>query len=555
MFVTRERRPVFVGDPHQYIPQQSPAKTFKSSGAQQIIGFRPPEHRSPHHGYEDEGNDPMLDFKVERILAVEVPLKMKPLQDVVMALQAKVGNMDDTSAKAIDDLKSRVTNIEYNIKSVSGRAAEHKEEVHRMVNELNQANVRSRDCIKEAIARLTSLEGRFSMLEEELRGITQKQHSLEHKVSHQIMQINTSIDNIGRSASENVNSLASQVESLNRETQATFTSMGRQIRNVSVVMTDSLNQLSSTTRDSLQILRSDNDEVIAQLERQVEQSTAETAQAINQLEQEVIQTFSSTRALINSSHTSLESAITTESTTRKRNEQQLLDAYNTAISNATKAIQKLEGDHQQHIEQTCTNFLASWKNDITTCMADMSNTITASQERTAAIEKKLEAISKRQPDTHPFDDRPLKPAKNVTESVSKHQSDTLPFDERPIKPAKHAVDHVSKDESDTLPFDERPIRPAKQEHAMELVSNGMIFRRRPTQDTRQSSVKVMIAEPRIPKQPMGMVLSLHGKYHSGRRRSKVSSRVELAPDPDFVAFPTFRDEPSLAECAFLAQKR
>ena len=506
MFVTRERRPLFVGDPHQYIPQQSPAKTFKSSGAQQIIGFRPPEHRSPHC-YEDDGSDQMLDFKVERILAVEVPLKVKPLQDLVMALQAKVGNMDDTSAKEIADLKSRVTNIEYNMKSVSSRAAEHKEEVHRMVNELNQANVRTRDCIKDAIARLASLEGRFTMLEEELRGITQKQHHLEHKVSHQIMNLNTIIDNIGRSASENVNSLASQVEALNRETQATFTSMGRQIRNVSVVMTDSLNQLSSTTRDSLQILRSDNDEIIAQLERQVEQSTAETAQAINQLEKEVAQTFSSTRALINSSHESLENAITTESNTRKRNEQQLLDAYNTAISNATKAIQKLEGDHQQHIEQTCTNFLASWKNDITSCMADMSNTIAASQERTAALEQRLEAISKKQTDTP----------------------------------------------THTLPFDDRPIKPAKQ--AMELVSNGMVFRRRPTEAARQSSVKVMIAEPRIPKQPMGMVLSLHGKYHSGRRRSKVSARVELAPDPDFDAFPTFRDEPSLAECAFLALKR
>ena len=586
MLVTRDRRPQYTTEQLQYAVQQSPAKTFKSSGAQHIIGFRPPEHRPVDEGkHPFEGGDQMLEFKVERILSVEVPLKVKPLQDTLSVLQVKVAKMDDLTSRVIGDIRSRVTDIEYNIKAVADRSTAHREETQRMMNELNQANARTRDFVKEAITRLTALEGRFTIIEEELRNISQKQQHFEHKVAHQIMKINTNIDHVKRTANENVQGLATQVESLNRETQATFNSVGRQISNVSSVMADSINQLSSTTRESLQILRSDNDEILARIERQIEQSTAETAQAVHDLENEIAQTFSVTKSLITNSHTSLEAAITTESTTRKQNDQQLVDTYsaiNATLANNTRALETL--DVKPHVERECAAILDGWKSDISACMRDLSNTISACQDRTSALEKKMDKVRHKHksrksariedvvPDNDqtngnhpledengemPFDERPVGQGQSF--DVPEYENGEMPFDERPVGQGQ-AFD-IPEYENGEIPFDERPVGQGKPIDIPEyddgpnmcIVSNGMTFRRRPNDKTSGDGVKVMIAEPRMPKKPMGMVLSLHGKYHSGRSRSKVARKpVELGPDPDSTPnFPTFADEPSLAECAFL----
>lgn len=587
MLVTRDRRPQYTTEQLQYAVQQSPAKTFKSSGAQHIIGFRPSEHRPVDEGkHPFDGGDQMLEFKVERILSVEVPLKVKPLQDSLSVLQVKVAKMDDLTSRAIGDIRSRITDIEYNIKAVADRSTAHKEESQRMMNELNQANARTRDFVKEAVTRLTALEGRFTIIEEELRSISQKQQHFEHKVAHQIMKINTNIDNVKRAANENVQGLATQVESLNRETQATFNSMGRQIGNVSSVMADSINQLSSTTRESLQILRSDNDEILAKIERQIEQSTAETAQAVHDLENEITQTFSVTKSLITNSHMSLEAAITTECTTRKQNDQQLVDtcnAINATLANNARALETL--DVKPHVERECAAILDGWKSDISVCMRDLSNTISACQDRTAALEKKMDKFRHKHksrkytridedaaPDNDqtngnhsleygngemPFDERPVGRGKPI--DSPEYENGEIPFDERPVGQGQ-AFD-IPEYENGEMPFDERPVGQGKPIDIPEydngpnmcIVSNGMTFRRRPNDKLSGEGVKVMIAEPRMPKKPMGMVLSLHGKYHSGRRRSKVTGRpVELAPDTDSTPnFPTFADEPSLAECAFL----
>ena len=705
--IRRHRRAQYATD-IQHQAGDTNRSTFRTSGAQQIVGFRQPDPRQPQammntSGYSEapqpsyEGGNQKMEFLMERMLAFELPLKMKPIQESVNALTAKIETINNSNQMAISAMKDKVTEIGFNINSINEKAAENKEKVQHMINDLYQNNQRTRDFAENTASRLAALEGRFSQLEDMLRGMSEKQQQFEQNIADQMNKLNMGLQNLGRTSADNDRNLAGQMESLNRETQATFGAMGRQIQSVSAVMVESMNQLAMATRESLEVVRSDNDDAIANVERQLEQTSAETAQAINQLERDVIDTFSTTLGLVNSSHAALENALKSESAVRKRNDEKMMESQGVftvaiagQVANNTKAIERIEEGVKGRVEQVCTAYLSTWKNDLSEYLNEVSNAIGDCQTRTADMEQQLTdyivAVGRRQdeimalvkpkaklselpevpeirktprletpkfqssepkmtgltqgpyrppvvqksqignlsvfappPATDPQPETPevipvgLKEDPPLERETPTEPESEIPFDERPIKPMKdneipeypddeRPIKPMKDDQIPEYPEDERPIKPMKNNPIPEyedepsgplmgIVSNGMVFRRPPNPKNSNNGqpVTVYIAEPRVPKQGMGMVLALHGRHHSGRphkskrdsmRRqdddsatpepspakrqppkpkvgrqgpTKVSPpRRQPPPDEPSMDFAIFQDEPSLAECAFLS---
>lgn len=661
----RQRRAQYATDLQQQMGDRS---TFRSSGAQQIVGFRQPDQRQSQSlmatsGYSDmqqgshDGGNQKMEFLMERMLAFELPLKMKPIQDSINGLTSKIENISNSNQMAISSMKDKVTEINFNINSINEKAAENKEKVQHMINDLYQNTQRTRDFAENTASRVAALESRFAQLEDMLRAMSDKQQQFEQNITDQLNKLNAGLQTTAQTSAENDHKLATQMESLNRETQATFGAMGRQIQTVSAVMTDAMNQLATSTRDSLDIIRSDNDDAIANIERQLEQATSDTAQALNQLERDVIDTFSTTMGLVNSSHAALESAIMGESAVRKRNDEKMLESYGVftvaiagQVSNNTKSIERIDENVKSRVEQVTSSFLSTWKTDLSEYLRDVSDTIGDCQTRTTAMEHQLteyvKAISKRQdeimsrvdpnakldeitiptetptpskktpklskmqqtsyrpPLVHPslgelptFQSKPAsEPKEEPAPAAAPVEADVEPevdLDLDGEQPVGLQEDPPVETETPTeataeIPYDERPIRPMKSDQipefedevdgdGMQIVSNGMVFRRKPQNEGNGQAVAVYVAEPRSSKKGMG--LALHGRYHQGRhhrskrdsmRRDEEYTSADASPSPPprrqpparrqpppppadepSVDFSVFNDEPSLAECAFI----
>lgn len=560
----RQKRIQYAADLQQQMTERSGLSTFRSSAVQQIVGIRQSdEPRTPEPQYAEsarssyEMGNQKMQYMMDRMFAIEFPLRIKPCQDAISNLTSKLDAITNSNQMLIGSMKDKITEITYSINSINDKAAENNEKIQQMISQLHHENAKTRDFAEHTAAQVGSLENRFNQLEEHLKAISHRQQQFEQSVADQMMRINQNITTVNQAATENGQTLAAQMESLNRQTQATFGMMGQQIQSVSAIMSDSIAQLAASTRDGLDIVRNDQTEMIAALERQIEQSTSETATTITMLENELAKTAASTVNMVTNISAAVETAIIAENAIRKKNDQSILDSYNAFASTITgqlatntKAIEKIEAEVKTRVEQLCSSFLSTWKNSFSSFVNDISASVSDCQSKTLNMEQKFTeyvvAVGKRQDEILQLIDKGgfnnntiITPHVPVTHNYVKTEAPPVTKHVVPQKNTKVFRPPVVKrvPQPVQLPQQTPELAPEPSSRNMVIVENETIYNRDPISITEYTPVRVRIAEPRTSKRFNGMVLAPHGKFHSGK------SKPKPAPEPAPVQEPTTTPQP------------
>jgi hypothetical protein len=194
-----------------------------------------------------------------------------------------------------------------------------------------------------------------------------------------------------------------EMENLNRQTQAMVLQLGQQIQQVASGCAESVGQLAGATRAAFEVVRAEHESDFEKIAQQIEKSTSETDQCFSKLEIDLVQVVNEIGELCGA----IDSAICSESGQRTRAEQKVFEGFQSFTSAVAgqlaahmKSMTQMQGNVRSHVESICGSFFLSWKEEISTFLRDMTNSVGDTQARTTAVEQKLSdyivSVGKRQ---------------------------------------------------------------------------------------------------------------------------------------------------------------
>jgi predicted nucleic acid-binding Zn-ribbon protein len=393
--IRRERQSQYAAELRQQGDPRN-LSTFRTNAAPQIVGFQPTPD-APRASYEPSSQ--RLDFLIERAVALEIPTRLKPIQDSLNALSGKFEDLTSSTQNALSTFRDKISELGHTVTSLNERILDDREKVQDLAATINRESSRTRDLTDGCLSRIQTLESRLVQLEDGMRGVNQRQQQSEDATCEQIGLLSSALSQTAAGSADRDRQIMAEVERLNGKTQSTF---GRVAQQIHAAVSSSI-ALVAETRSAFETLRAEHENDISGLSQQLERSTAETAEVIGQLEVEVVQTCGHLFSLI----TAVEGGCSAELSLAKRNRDQLLESFRKfsvaiveKIENDARARQQMAQDLHTNVGTICNMFFSAWKGELSAFLKDATGQVAECQAKTGSIEQRLAehviAVGKRQ---------------------------------------------------------------------------------------------------------------------------------------------------------------
>jgi predicted nucleic acid-binding Zn-ribbon protein len=337
----RGRQGQFKSDYQQQLGEQGNQQSdgpLRTAAAQSIVGLpvRPqlwePDERPPPARRDPPSADLQhlarqvqdLETSVQRLLAVDIPLRLKPHEDAFASLQSKYERSSHNARDAVQAIREKVTELSLGVSGMGQKVADLGDRQRSLSTELRAETVKAKDACEACSARLGQHDARLAQTDELLRKLSSRQEQLEQSLNDQFGLIAQAVGQLRSDLNGWKSEISGQVEAKNRETIATFDRMSQ----ATTRLGDRLLALERDARESFAVLRKESDDEIEKVKQQLERTAAGVGESFSALQGEVVETFSSVRTALDAAVGSLQRALEDERVRRRDDDQKLLDANN-----------------------------------------------------------------------------------------------------------------------------------------------------------------------------------------------------------------------------------
>ena len=337
-----------------------------------------------------------LQNTVDRIITVDLPMRVKPQEEAISALFSKVDQIGNQSRDAVQSVREKMAELSLNVNNLTQKTSDQNEKIRNAVIEMKGDASRARDVCDSITGKMGQFEARLAQVEDLVRGLVSRQQQIEQNMNEQYSQMSNAIATVQKNANSANRHMMSQIEQVNREAIASVGRMNQALQDTGMAFNESLAALAREAKDSFNIVRSECDDELAALKQQLDSTTDEISQSFTALQSEVVQTFSTFKGILESDMQTLEHSLAQEIHTRKENDQRLEDAQktllvgvNTQLTGVSANVTRIEKDIQSRVEVTCNTYFEKWKGDLSAYLKDSLETIT---ECRTLVDSNLEKV-------------------------------------------------------------------------------------------------------------------------------------------------------------------
>ena len=367
---------------------------YSQQQQQQQMQYQPQmqPYKQQQHDNGMSASYQQLQYKIDNIMNYEIPARIKPCEDSIASLNAKIDRQLTANTDMVMAMRDKFQELQMNINSLSQRVADNSDKLRITSQDFAAETQKLREQIMSTQSRVAQFDSVMRQIDDQLKGISQRQNIIEQTLNDSLGQMNEAISNVSRTSEMGDQHIMQQVEVLSKQTISTFGQANQNIQ----ALSDSITTLSNDVRQSFAVVRSEFDTSIEEISKKAEQMTADSANVFQTMQDEVIQTFNSIHSLIDSTTKSFEEALSNEIATRQGEQQHILDANDiftqaitTQLTSLAKAIDSTNTNMKDNIEGNVQDFLNQWKGDLGHFINDSAQNITDVQARMTQVETKL----------------------------------------------------------------------------------------------------------------------------------------------------------------------
>lgn len=393
--------------PSEASPQQQQTFSTPTQHQQAAPTWDPGRDAS---GYAQRQPDRKLEAKlkdlqnsVDRIITVDIPMRVKPQEEAISALFTKVDQIGTQNKDAIQSVREKVTDLSFNVNNLTQKTNDQGEKIRNAIMEMKGDASRARDVCDAMTGKMGQLEARIAQVEDLVRSLVTRQQQIEQNMNEQYSQMSNALQTVQKNVNSANRHVMGQIEQLNRETVASVTRMNQALQDTGVAFNESISALAREAKDSFNIVRSECDEEIEALKQQLDSSTDEINQSFTALQSEVVQTFSTFKGILESDMQTLEHSLAQEILARKEGDKRVEDSQktllvgvNTQMAGISANVTRIEKDIPQKVEMTCNTYFEKWKGDLSAYLKDSLDTITECKVLVDSNTEKVGQLSKEQ---------------------------------------------------------------------------------------------------------------------------------------------------------------
>jgi uncharacterized phage infection (PIP) family protein YhgE len=383
-------------DPHS----QSEAGPLRSAAAYQLgipTSFARPSYSDSSDISHLKERIKQIEGSIQKLISMDLPMRLKPYDDAFSVLQSKLDSTAHVNREALQTFRDKLTEVSFSANGCAQKLTDQADRNRVVFAELKAESGKTRDVCDVMANRVGQHESRFGQIEEQIRGVSQRQQALEQSINEQFAQIARVLAQFQRNSTTANAHIMGQLDSMNRETVATFGRMKDAMQENAVALNDAVAGLAKEARDGFVVVRNETDSEIAGLRQQIEASHTNVGEVIIALQGEVVETFTAFRSVLDSSVRSLQQGFDGEVAVRRENEQRLVDATKglaSQLAGVSNQVHLVEASVQQRVDQICENYGEKWKRELALCLRDAVESVTDCRQRLRTAEERVSAVEK-----------------------------------------------------------------------------------------------------------------------------------------------------------------
>jgi chromosome segregation ATPase len=335
-----------------------------------------------------------LEGALQKVVAFDLPMKLKPYDDALSNLQSKFEISGHTNRDLFQSFREKLTEVSFSVNGFSQKMNDHTDRTRSAISEVKADTAKNHEICESIVNRASQHDSRLASIEQNIRAISQRQQSLEQSITEQFSQIAAILTQLQRNATAANGHIMSQLELANRETVATFGRMKESIDANAAVVNDAISGLAKETRDSFAIVRQEAEEDLPVLRQQIESTNSAVSKVLSAFQSEVIETFSSFRSAMDSNVRVLHQSLEEEISVRQEHDRQLTEASKALSSHLSGQISRLEASIQPRVEQVCESHAVKWKHELAICLRDAAESVSECKQRVLTMEEKIGGFHK-----------------------------------------------------------------------------------------------------------------------------------------------------------------
>ncbi|KAK8897213.1 hypothetical protein M9Y10_015148 [Tritrichomonas musculus] len=361
-------------------------------------------NNNSNYNFKIQSQIQSLKSSIERIMSVEIPMRMKSSDEAISSLNSKLENALQLSRDSNQAFRDKLAELSFNYNQVNQKYLDHSEKLRSAVSELRNDFSRNNETSN---SRFASIESRLDSIESSIRSISNKQQQIERSLAEQNSALTNAISSAEKNANISDQNIMNQLETLNRETISTFSQVNQAIESSTVGLNESITSLAKDVRESFKIIRTETENEISQLKAQNENSFNEIGKNFSSFQTEVVSTFTTFREIMNSGLETLQDAYTTESKARNdsdqilsSNQKDIVVKFTDQCDSIQKTIEKVESSISPTVDQICNSYFLKWKNELSTFINGTLNSIEGLQTKINENEQKFTEFTSLQAKTN-----------------------------------------------------------------------------------------------------------------------------------------------------------
>lgn len=361
-------------------------------------------NNNSNYNFKIQSQIQSLKSSIERIMSVEIPMRMKSSDEAISSLNSKLENALQLSRDSNQAFRDKLAELSFNYNQVNQKYLDHSEKLRSAVSELRNDFSRNNETSN---SRFASIESRLDSIESSIRSISNKQQQIERSLAEQNSALTNAISSAEKNANISDQNIMNQLETLNRETISTFSQVNQAIESSTVGLNESITLLAKDVRESFKIIRTETENEISQLKAQNENSFNEIGKNFSSFQTEVVSTFTTFREIMNSGLETLQDAYATESKARNdsdqilsSNQKDIVVKFTDQCDSIQKTIEKVESSISPTVDQICNSYFLKWKNELSTFINGTLNSIEGLQTKINENEQKFTEFTSLQAKTN-----------------------------------------------------------------------------------------------------------------------------------------------------------
>jgi methyl-accepting chemotaxis protein len=327
-----------------------------------------------------------LQSAIDRIAQVDLPGRLRPLEDDNQRLEEKISSASTEYARNAQELRDSLGQVSSSFSQTQSRFSEFSDSIKATILEFKSEITQARDAHDAVSQRISQSEAKVAQTEESLRAVGSTLQNFEKSstdgIANAQYQINTMVSNASLQIAQDLKleseerdrmsaELHAKTEEVNQKAAQNVTMIQTGINDLAGSFKRSIGVLSSSVRDALETLRDQSDNRYKELSGRLDDLVGQVESNFTSVQNESVATLAALNQHAAKAREELETALTQECETRKQNELQIVQRYDNFKSLIVNEMQLQTAQMEQMSEQAkqkvvtkCNDAIIPLKNDL-----------------------------------------------------------------------------------------------------------------------------------------------------------------------------------------------